>query len=212
VTSAIIGFEDIHRELVCPTEWGSAQVTSLFGKRLTRALPLEARPHATRQYLSRPPAHDARHRHRDRSKLDALLRFVDDLPPDRVYVDRATAIDAFHQRDMFNVIDLETGWKVDLILRKSRPFSRSEFERREAVEWMGVRLFVVTAEGVVLSKLEWAQLCGGSERQMRDVAGVLEMHRGRLDFRYIETWLDVLGVRESWEAVKGTQGSDGPVR
>lgn len=140
--------------------------------------------------------------------LVALLRFVDSLPPDQAYVDRATAIEAFHQRDMFNVIDLETGWKVDLILRKDRPFSRSEFERRQVIEWMDVRLFIVTAEDVVLSKLEWAQLCGGSERQMRDVAGVLEMHRGRLDVEYIESWLDVLGIRARWTAVNSVPGSD----
>lgn len=143
--------------------------------------------------------------------LDALLRFVDALPPDRSYADRTAAIDAFHQRDMFNVIDLETGWKVDLILRKNRPYSRSEFERREAVEWMGVRLFVVTAEDVVLSKLEWSQLCGGSERQMRDVAGVIETRRGKLDVEYIESWLDALGVRALWEvANNNTPGSGAP--
>lgn len=143
---------------------------------------------------------------------DALLRFVDSLPADRSYVDRTTAIEAFEQRDMFNVIDLETGWKVDLILRKARPFSRSEFERREVVEWMGVRLFVVTAEDVILSKLEWARLSGGSERQMRDVAGVLEVHGDRLDLAYLERWLDVLAVRELWEQVTTSTQRDGPAR
>jgi hypothetical protein len=31
---------------------------------------------------------------------------------------------------MFNVVDFATGWKVDLIIRKARPFSLKEFERR----------------------------------------------------------------------------------
>jgi hypothetical protein len=143
---------------------------------------------------------------------DALQRFVDSLPADRSYVDRTTAIEAFDQRDMFNVIDLETGWKVDLILRKARPFSRSEFERREAVEWMGVRLFVVTAEDVILSKLEWARLSGGSERQMRDVAGVLQVHGDRLDLAYLERWLDVLAVRDLWDQVTASTQRSGPAR
>ena len=141
---------------------------------------------------------------------EALLRFVDSLPADRTYVDRMTAIEAFRHRDMFNVIDLETGWKVDLILRKERPFSISEFNRREAVEWMGVRLFIATAEDVILSKLEWARLSGGSERQMRDVAGVLEMHNERLAIAYIEKWLDALAVRTQWEEVAASVRSGEP--
>jgi len=35
---------------------------------------------------------------------------------------------AVQQRDMFNRIDTSTGWKVDLIVRKDRPFSVMEFE------------------------------------------------------------------------------------
>ena len=34
---------------------------------------------------------------------------------------------------MFNVIDLATGWKVDLIIRNSRAFSQEEFTRRQRV-------------------------------------------------------------------------------
>jgi len=135
---------------------------------------------------------------------DALLRFLASLPPERVYVDNASALEAFKHRDMFNVIDLETGWKVDVIFRKNRAFSRAEFERRQAVEWLGVPLFVAAAEDVILSKLEWAKLCGGSERQMRDVSGVLEMRRAQLDHAYIESWLDVLGIRPLWEQVTAT--------
>jgi hypothetical protein len=135
---------------------------------------------------------------------DALLRFLASLPPERVYADTASALEAFTHHDMFNVIDLETGWKVDLIFRKARAFSLSEFERRQSVEWMGVSLFVATAEDVILSKLEWAELCGGSERQIRDVAGVLEMRGAQLDRAYIESWLDELAIRLLWEQVTAT--------
>jgi len=137
----------------------------------------------------------------------SLLRFVDLIPEDVAYVDRASALEAFERREMFNVIDMRTGWKTDLILRKNRPFSRTEFDRRLDVEWMGNPIFVATAEDVILSKLEWARLSGGSERQMRDVAGVIEAAGEDLDRGYVEHWVDELGVREGWEQASVARGS-----
>ncbi len=124
------------------------------------------------------------------SSLAALLRA---LPEDQYYVSEDAAREALRRQGQFNVIDLETGWKVDLILRKRRPFSVAEFERRETRELLGVRVPVCTAEDSVLSKLEWAKLGGGSERQLRDVRGVVERRRGELDLEYIERWAEELG-------------------
>ncbi len=76
-----------------------------------------------------------------------------------------------------NVIDFESGWKVDFIIRKDREFSVTEFGRRRMGELLGFQLFVASAEDVILAKLEWARM-SDSERQIRDVAGILRT-RGR---------------------------------
>lgn len=131
----------------------------------------------------------------------ALTAFLDALPADRAYVDRRTALNALASRDMFNVIDLETGWKADLIIRKLRPFSVREFERRRVTPWYGLSVIVVTPEDTVLSKLEWCRLSGGSERQLTDVAGVVSASGAALDHAYIEHWVDDLRVREEWARV-----------
>jgi len=55
---------------------------------------------------------------------------------------------------MFNVVDTATGWKVDLIIRQSRPFSGSEFERRRPIEYEGTHLWVATVEDLIIAKLE----------------------------------------------------------
>lgn len=133
---------------------------------------------------------------------ESLERFFDALPAERVYADRQSAREALVHREMFNVIDLETGWKADLIVRKMRPFSQSEFARRVRLDWMGLSVRVATPEDVILSKLEWSRLCGGSERQMRDVAGMLQSVGARLDVEYIESWLDTLRVRDAWEQLR----------
>jgi predicted nucleotidyltransferase len=95
---------------------------------------------------------------------------------------------------MFNVLLLESGWKVDLILCKDRAFSRSEFERRIRVDLAGVSVWMATAEDTIVAKLEWAR-AGESERQLRDVSGILEVAGRRLDRAYIERWVGVLGLR-----------------
>lgn len=134
----------------------------------------------------------------DAAALGALLSA---LPEDRYYVSEDAARDALKRQGQFNVIDLETGWKVDLILRKRRPFSLEEFDRRVRREVLGVEIDLVSVEDSILSKLEWARR-GGSERQLRDVRAMVMLQRDRLDVAYIERWAEELGVLELWREVR----------
>jgi hypothetical protein len=130
-----------------------------------------------------------------RETLDRLVRSLD---PAAFYVSAKAAEEALRRRGLFNVIDLASGWKVDLIVRQDRPFSHSEFGRRAAGRILGVDLFVATAEDTILAKLEWARL-GESERQLRDVVGVIEVCGDALDRAYIARWTRELGVEALWE-------------
>lgn len=131
----------------------------------------------------------------------ALDRFVRDLDVTQFYVSPEAAEEAWRRSGQFNVVDLESGWKTDLILCKDRPFSRSEFERRELGRVFGTSVFIATAEDTILAKLEWA-LFGESERQLRDVVGVLEMSGSELDRDYIERWARELHVEVLWRRVQ----------
>jgi hypothetical protein len=138
----------------------------------------------------------------DPGALDALLAR---LPSDRYYVDLDAARDALRRRAMFNVIDNATGWKVDFIVRKNRPFSREEFRRRQALTLLGVPVFVASAEDTIVAKLEWSLLGGGSERQRRDVAGILETAAGSIDMPYVERWVRDLGLEVEWDTVRSKE-------
>lgn len=127
--------------------------------------------------------------------LDTFLGLLSGIS---VYVDADVARDELKRRGQFNIIDLATAWKVDVIFRKARPFSTEELSRRERAKVLGVDVFVATAEDTILAKLEWAKL-GESERQLRDVRGILDVKGASLDRAYIERWLDELGVRALWE-------------
>ncbi|MBL9019440.1 MAG: hypothetical protein JNL83_34950 [Myxococcales bacterium] len=127
-----------------------------------------------------------------RETLDALLGTM----PERFYVDPDTARDALRSRSMFNVIDQDTGWKADLIVRKTRPFSLEEFERRRRGTIDGIETFVASAEDTVISKLEWAKL-GASSRQIDDVRKLLAMQPA-IDRSYIERWIAELELAAQW--------------
>jgi hypothetical protein len=60
-------------------------------------------------------------------------------------VDTDAALDALRRRGDFNVIDLATGWKVDLITRKSRAFRRLEFDGRHTLELHDMQVAIATA-------------------------------------------------------------------
>jgi hypothetical protein len=137
--------------------------------------------------------------HADERGIRALLAR---LPADDYYVNESTALDAVRRQTQFNVIDVATGWKADLIQRKSRPFSRSEFERRREVILLGMRVWMATSEDVVVSKLEWAQKAE-SERQLRDVASVVKARVSQLDMAYIEHWVAELNLTDLWNRVRG---------
>ena len=135
----------------------------------------------------------------------SLDRFVRSLEPERFYVSAEAAREAWRRRGQFNVVDLTSGWKIDLILRKERPFSHEEFRRRQPATLLGAKVFVATAEDTVLAKLEWARL-GESERQLRDVVGILEMRGDELDRSYLERWTRELGVEELWSRARAEAG------
>lgn len=137
--------------------------------------------------------------------LGSLQKLVTQFPEEEYYVNREAALQAYGAESLFNVIDLNSGWKIDFIIRKSRPFSREEFERRREADMLGTRLYIASAEDVILSKLEWAKM-SSSERQINDVAGILRTQRDDLDLEYVERWIGALGLESHWTQAKAAAG------
>ncbi len=128
-----------------------------------------------------------------------LRALVGNLSAVDFYVDLDDAIEALRHESQFNLVDRSTGWKVDLIIRRSRPFSVIEFERRRPAEVEGVRLSIASVEDVILAKLEWAKL-GQSQRQLEDVAGLLRIRWAELERDYLDRWVRELNLEGEWEA------------
>jgi hypothetical protein len=131
--------------------------------------------------------------------LRGLVRFRERLDPGEFYSDAGAMHEAIERRTSFNVIDTQSAWKVDLLVQRDRPFSQAEMARRLAVSILDVDTFVASPEDTIIAKLEWGS-DGGSERQLRDVVGILEAQGDGLDRAYVERWTSALGLRDMWQA------------
>lgn len=131
-------------------------------------------------------------------QLSALL---EQFPESKFGTSKEDAFDALSRRSQFNIIDYDTFWKIDFILRQQTPFDASRFARRELVDIAGVRLYAASAEDMLITKLWWAKL-GESERQIIDAAGIIRVQGARLDAEYVEKWVAALELDEQWNAAR----------
>lgn len=140
------------------------------------------------------------------SATPAQLRaFTQDLSQRNYYVELDAALVALSQESLFNVMDRDTGWKIDLIFRKSTAFGLEEFKRRRKIELHGLPVFVASPEDVIIAKLQWARL-GTSQRQIEDASAVLRVLGLELDMAYLEKWVFALELGEQWDAARRVAG------
>jgi hypothetical protein len=124
---------------------------------------------------------------------------------DAFYHDEAAMRRAIEGRRSFNVIHLDTMFKVDVFIPKRRAFDEAQLERRAAhviANDPERSAFVATAEDTILAKLDWYRAGGGvSEQQWRDVLGILQVQSATLDRDYLRSMAASLEVSDLLERV-----------
>jgi hypothetical protein len=125
------------------------------------------------------------------TNVDPLVRGLEK----EFYVDADMIRDAIRRSASFNMIHLATMLKVDVFILGGEEFALEEMKRRAAVTLRGSRVWFSSAEDIVLEKLEWFRKGEGiSERQWRDVLGVLAVQGDRLDQQYLRLWAGRRGL------------------
>jgi hypothetical protein len=119
------------------------------------------------------------------------------------YADAEMMRDAIEHQSSFNLIHYETAFKVDIFIRKSRPFDQMQLNRRRLsiiANDPEESVYVTSPEDTILAKLEWYRMGGEvSDRQWRDILGVLKTRAGELDLEYLRKWAAELNVRDLLE-------------
>jgi len=118
------------------------------------------------------------------------------VPPKDILADELT------RRGRFNLIHLESGVKIDVVVRRNGLHAIEEFKRRQQVElWPGLKAYMASPEDVILKKLEYYRE-GQSQKHLTDIRGM--MASWQLDRSYIESWVSRLGLGAEWNQVKAS--------
>ena len=103
---------------------------------------------------------------------------------------------------MFNLIDTIEGDKIDFWILTNDDFDKSRFARRYEENMYGYTMKVSAPEDTILSKLRWAMLSGGSEKQFTDALCIFELQYSNLNKDYLEEWAERLHVKNLFEKLK----------
>lgn len=126
---------------------------------------------------------------------------------DQFYVDLDVAREAVTRHGSFNAIHLESGFKIDFFIKGTGEFDEVELERSESTQISADpsrSAMVKTAEDTILRKLQWYRSGGEvSDRQWRDVLGVLTTMSENLDQGYLSRWGTKLGVSDLLDRAVG---------
>jgi hypothetical protein len=122
---------------------------------------------------------------------------------DEFFMDDEMIVESVQRNSSFNIIHRDSMFKVDIFIPRPRPYLQSQFNRaREQTFSLETEVTArfASPEDVILSKLEWYRIGGEvSERQWRDVLGVLKTRAGELDLDYLQQWANELKVSDILE-------------
>lgn len=116
------------------------------------------------------------------------------------YADDQMGADAVHHGGQFNIVDPRTGFKMDLMVVGDEGFDGLRMTRRRRGRIAGLEVWVSAPEDVILRKLLSYQE-GGSDKHLRDIAGMFKASGDLIDREYAEHWAMRLGVSKLWRYV-----------
>ncbi len=119
---------------------------------------------------------------------------------DEFYLSEAAIRDAVRRRSCFNLIHLQSSFKIDIFIKGERPFD-DESMCRARLERLGetttVEVPIATAEDTIISKLEWFRKTNEtSERQWDDVSRLLRLLGDAADITYLQRAAGATGVED----------------
>jgi hypothetical protein len=117
------------------------------------------------------------------------------------YVSVPAANQAVRQKHQFNVIHTLSGNKIDFMLAREDAWGREQFARKQETPVLEDRLgFTAHPEDVILGKLLYYRE-GGSDKHLRDIAGMLQISHELIDRERLRAWATKLKVEDVLDEV-----------
>jgi hypothetical protein len=112
------------------------------------------------------------------------------------HVDDVSLRRAVRERSSTNLVHHATQLKVDLFVAGGTPLDTQQLARRRPVDVGGGRILPFhPPEDILLQKLRWYQMGGrSSDRQWRDIQGIIRVQGPRLDRHYLREHAPAIGV------------------
>jgi hypothetical protein len=121
------------------------------------------------------------------------------FPAPQFFLSEENIRDALGPAGMFNILEMDSGVKIDIWRLTTAAFDRARFERRRSELIDQHAITFSSPEDVILAKIAWAKLSGGSEKQLTDAIRVYETQYEKLDHTYLSQWVERLDVNEQWQ-------------
>ncbi len=148
-----------------------------------------------------------------RLDLGGGRRFVDLVTPD-FYVSLDMIRDAVARRSSFSILQYESMMKVDVFVLGDDLLDRRQMDRRRRVVLMdppGLAVWVGSIEDQVLRKLRWFRMGHEvSDRQWRDVLGILTVQATAIDLEDVQHVASLLGLDDLLHRALIEAGLAGP--
>lgn len=129
-------------------------------------------------------------------------RLLDLFPPAEFYVSAERVDAVIRSGGSFNVIQPDTGFKVDFFVA-SDPIEKRQIERRiRRPLFPGVDAWFTPPEELIAKKLEYFR-DGGAEKHLRDIRSMLEISPDEIDLGVVAELVSQFGLEREWARVKG---------
>ncbi|MGK7933931.1 MAG: hypothetical protein AB4041_21215 [Microcystaceae cyanobacterium] len=129
-------------------------------------------------------------------ELDKINLFINAFTP-QFYLSESAIQEAIQSQSSFNLIDTDSLGKVDIFILKQRPLNQTEFKRRQKLivqENPAKSLYVSTPEDAILQKIIWYKMTNQSDKQWRDILGIIKLQDSKLDRVYLQKWAAELNL------------------
>ena len=149
--------------------------------------------------------------YRTTNDIDFLCSIVINLLPGffkllkgEFIVDEIMVKESVSLKKSFNIIHEKSFTKID-VFTKVGEYQNEQLSRAREISIPGISkgVKIASAEDTILSKLLWYKMGNEvSERQWKDIQGVLKVQGDKLDFKYLQMWAENIGVSQLLEKAK----------